>query len=91
MVEAYWRVKGSKYKLYYVYYRENPNTNVYDKQIFFDQFSRNKEPTVSHASHELYPPNPMLEMNANEMPPFDLYSTNEFLTPAYRHAIEVHR
>ena len=91
MVEAYLRVKGSKYRLFYVYYRETPDTNVYDKVIFFDPFSRSKEPDVSHTSYKLYTPSPILEVNANEMPPFDLYSTNEFLTPAYRHAVEVHR
>gem|GEM_PF-4412082 len=64
--------------------------NGYDSLICFDSPGNSKEPFVTNINEEINLPIPAAMSGINKGPPFALYSTNEFLTPAYRYAVEAH-
>ena len=91
MAEHYVPVGGTgdslEFRLLLVNYRENPKADGYDHVIWF---RKNKEPFVTNIVEDIKPNVPIEMSGVNKNPPFALYSTNEFLTPAYHHAVDAH-
>ena len=93
MIEHYYPVRkitgwSNKYDLSFIYYREDPKTNVYDRLLHWS--SKNKKPVVENIIHDVDLRDYIPTLGPDEYPPRTLYNTNVFLTPAYRRAVEAH-